>query len=192
MSERAQYGHRVGLRFRCYIGAGRPEAQRVGRGVVVQRAVTAVREYEVGQEPAKIAGPRCGHCRVQRRLWHRDRGPSTNAPLQRDNDSGKDGGDKTHPQSCHVAERAKMCAAVWEVAYTASRLRLKALTDKGIADAYAANPAAQQRLADGLSSSMHQAITDVGVADAFSANPSAPTNLTTTLGFPRHHPRHQS
>jgi hypothetical protein len=85
-----------------------------------------------------------------------------------------------------------MCAAVWEVAYTASRLRLKALTDKGIADAYAANPAAQQRLADGLSSSMHQAITDVGVADAFSANPSAPTNLTTTLGFPRHHPRHQS
>jgi hypothetical protein len=74
----------------------------------------------------------------------------------------------------------------------ASRLRLKALTDKGIADAYAANPAAQQRLADGLSSSMHQAITDVGVADAFAANPSAPTNLTTTLGFPRHHPRHQS
>ena len=48
------------------------------------------------------------------------------------------------------------------MAYTASRLRLKALTDKGIADAYAANPAAQQRLADGLSSSMHQAITDVG------------------------------
>ena len=70
-----------------------------------------------------------------------------------------------------AAMAAKTCAAVWEVAYAASRLRLKALTDKGIADAYAANPAAQQRLADGLSSSMHQAITDVGVADAFAANP---------------------
>ena len=57
------------------------EAERVGRVMVVQRAMTAVREYEVGQEPAKIAGLRCGHCRVQRRLRHCDRCPSTDAPL---------------------------------------------------------------------------------------------------------------
>ena len=34
---------------------GRPEAQRVGRVVVVQRAMTAIREDEVGQEAAKVA-----------------------------------------------------------------------------------------------------------------------------------------
>ena len=58
-------------------------------------------------------------------------------------------------------ERAETCAAVWAEAYAASRQRLKVLIDKGVADAFAANPAAQQRLADGLSSSTHQAIIDV-------------------------------
>ena len=47
-------------------------------------------------------------------------------------------------------ERAETCAAVWAEAYAASRQRLKVLIDKGVADAFAANPAAQQRLADGL------------------------------------------
>lgn len=48
-SERAKYCHRVGLCCRCYISTGRPlaEAQRVGRVVVVQRAMTAIREDEV-------------------------------------------------------------------------------------------------------------------------------------------------
>ena len=50
---------------------------------------------------------------------------------------------------------------MWAEAYAASRKRLKVLIDKGVADAFAANPAAQQRLTDGLSSSTHQAIIDV-------------------------------
>ena len=55
-----------------------------------------------------------------------------------------------------------MCAAVWEVAYAASRLRLKALVDKGVADSFTANLAAQARLSSGASSSMLGAISSVG------------------------------
>jgi chloramphenicol 3-O-phosphotransferase len=55
-----------------------------------------------------------------------------------------------------------MCAAVWEVAYAASRLRLKALVDKGVADSFTTNLAAQARLASGALSSMLGAISSVG------------------------------
>jgi hypothetical protein len=58
---------------------------------------------------------------------------------------------------------------------------MKALIDVGVADSFATNPAAQQRLQAGLSNSMLQALIDVGVADSFAANPAAQQRLQAGL-----------
>ena len=84
---------------------------------------------------------------------------------------------RSTPRSLTGGQRAKMCAAVWEVAYAASRLRLKALVNKGVADSFTANLAAQARLASGASSSMLGAISSVGSDKAFVACPAAQARL---------------